>query len=274
MAAKKKNKKEEVIIPIHTFEGTKEEQLQKLYDSWFKCQRCQLKDFRCDGMGTPIEDIVFGDGNPNSGIMIVGEAPGEEEEKDLVPFVGRSGRLLNQILAATSADQSIKELVEWYSKVTHTKANEEKFHTAMFQWRHSNFFITNIVGCRPPENRSPIPPEIKACAERLHNLIYIVDPLVIIASGKTAAEALLNKKIEVTMKRGDLYEMRMKGKQGELNYPVVLTLHPSFLLRKADWNVRGGDYTKTVADFMRALKVYDFLQEKSFGTPMPDRGIA
>lgn len=274
MGKTKKKKEEEAPIPLHTFEGTKDEQLQKLYDSWFKCERCQLKDFRCDGMGDPIEDIVFCNGNPHSGVMIIGEAPGEEEMNELVPFVGRSGKLLNQLLANTAGDPAVKEEYVKYNKGTRSKAHEKDFHNFMFEWRAKNFFITNIVGCRPPENRTPIPPEIKACSERLLNLIYIVDPILIIASGKTAAEALLNKKIEVTMKRGDLFEMKMKGKVRDATYPVMVTLHPSFLLRKADWNVAGGDYSKTLGDFMMAMKLYDFLMEKNFGTHPPERGIA
>jgi DNA polymerase len=274
MARKAKKQQEETTTIIHTFHGSKEEQLQSLYDQWFKCQRCGLKDFRCTDEGQEIEDIVFCSGNPDSGVMIVGEAPGEEEMKELVPFVGRSGKLLNQILAATAADPEVKQEYVKYQKGTRSRNAEREFHDFMFKWREKNVFITNIVSCRPPENRQPIPPEIKACNERLMNLIYIVDPIIIIASGKTAAETLVNKKLEVTMKRGELFDMKMKGKVGELTYPVILTLHPSYLLRKADWNVQGGDYSKTLMDFMKAFRVYDFLMEKNFGIPQPYRGIS
>jgi uracil-DNA glycosylase family 4 len=270
---KTKKQIEETKIPIHNFEGDKETQLQKLYDQWFKCQRCHLGSCRMTEAGQPIDDIVFCSGNPNSGIMIIGEAPGEEEAKEMVPFVGRSGRLLNQILAAVSADDNIRDLYTKYSKSSHNKANVDKFHSEVFKWREKNFFLTNIVSCRPPDNRTPLPPEIKSCHERLLNMIYIVDPLIIIASGKTAAEALVGKKIEITMKRGELFEMNMAGKISNFNYPVILTLHPSFLLRKADWKDSGGDYTKTVSDFMKAMKIHDFLMEKNYGVPVPERGL-
>lgn len=274
MGKKKKVEEEEVKIPIHNFEGSKTEKLQRLYDEWFKCQRCPLKDFRCDDKGNEIEDIVFGSGNPDAGIMIIGEAPGEEEAIELQPFVGKSGKLLNQILASVSGDSDIKDLYRWYTKVAHNKSNEQTFHDGMFKWRDSNFFFTNIVSCRPPDNRTPIPDEIAACHERLLNIIYIVDPVLIISAGKVPAEALLRKKIEITHKRGELAEMQLEGRVGRLSYPVMLTLHPSYLLRKADWNVVGGDYAKTVGDFMKAMKVYDFLMEKHFNIAPPSRGIA
>ena len=270
---KTEDKLAEVKIPIHSFKGTKKEQLERLYDDWFKCQRCPLKDFRCNDMGEEVEDIVFCSGNPDSGIMIIGEAPGEEEANELLPFVGKSGKLLNQILASVAADEHARAMYRWYSKVAHTKSHEQTFHGDMFEWRDKNFFFTNIVSCRPPENRTPIPDEIAACSERLLNMIYIVDPVLIIATGKVAAEALLRKKIEITQKRGELMEMYLDGKVGKLSYPVMLTLHPSYLLRKADWNVVGGDYGKTVGDFMKAMKVYDFLMEKHFDQPAPVRGI-
>ncbi|TXH08005.1 MAG: uracil-DNA glycosylase [Spirochaetes bacterium] len=272
--AAKKAKKEEVVIPVHVLPGqTKKEKLQQLYEQWFKCQRCQLHECRLDGDGTPIEDIVFCSGNPDARIMIIGEAPGEEEASTLLPFIGKSGRLLNQILASVSADPEVKQEYMKYLKTRHSAVSENKFQDFMMEWREKNFLITNIVGCRPPENRTPIPPEIKACSERLVNIIYTVDPMLIIASGKTAAEALLSKKIEITMKRGELFEMKIPGRFGPVTYPVVLTLHPSYLLRKADWNDERGDYTKTVQDFMNAMKIYDFLMEKNFGTTPPERGF-
>lgn len=268
MAKAKKDKPEETPVVIHHFEGTKEERLQKLYDQWYKCDRCQLCQWRVT------EDIVFASGNPNAGVMLVGEAPGEDEAEQLIPFVGRSGKLLNQLLSTVAPDQSIKDLGAWYSKVAHGKANETKFHDEMFKWREKNLFVTNIVACRPPENRAPIPPEMLACRERLLNIIYIVDPVVIIASGKTAAEALVGKKIEITVKMGELMDMEIDGRVGPLKYPVLLTLHPSYLARKADWNTPNGDYAKTLGHFMRAMKMYDFLMEQSYGTPPPARGFA
>lgn len=275
MAAKKAKKtKEDIVIPIHTLAGeTKTEKLQSLYDQWFKCKRCQLSEFRCDASGNDIEDIVFGGGNPDSGIMIIGEAPGEEEAESMIPFYGKSGKLLNQMLASVTDDVAFRQEYVKFVKTRHSKANEENFQNSAFAWRDKNFFVTNIVGCRPPENRTPIPPEIKACTERLANLIYTVDPTIIIASGKTAAETLLGKKIEITMKRGELYEMSLPGKFGKVTYPVVLTLHPSFLLRKADWNDERGDYSKTIQDFMNAMRLFDFLREMHQGIPSPERGI-
>ncbi len=268
-----KKTKEEALSFLKEYEGTsKAEKLQRLYDEWFNCQRCELKNFRCTERGDPVEDIVFCSGNPDASIMIIGEAPGEEEASELVPFVGRSGKLLNQILATISDNPEIKELHTWYTKVAHTKGNVEKFHEAMFAWREKELFMTNIVSCRPPENRAPTPPEMDACKPRLQNLIYLVDPVIIISSGSIAASSLIGHKVQVTAKRGELFEAKLKGKVTDVKYPVVVTLHPSYLLRKADWNDGGGDYSKTVGDFAKAFRIADFLNEQHKGVQLPARG--
>src|SRR5258708_1267781 len=102
--------KEVIKISLHIYEGNRLEQLNSLYEEWKGCTRCPL------GSTRKHEEIVFGDGNPESKVLIVGEAPGEEEENTGLPFVGQSGRLLNQILARTSNDSGIQELSQWYSK--------------------------------------------------------------------------------------------------------------------------------------------------------------
>lgn len=266
MVTPKKPPKPEKKSLLQNLEGaSKEEKLQTLYNDWHKCRRCPLVDFRCTDEGQPIEDIVFCSGNPNASIMIVGEAPGEEEMEMMVPFVGRSGKLLNQILAATSQDAEIKQLYAWYLKVSHTNANEKTFHSKMFEWRDREYFLTNIVACRPPENRAPLPPEMEACKTRLDNLIYTVDPLLIISAGGIAASALTGHKILITSRRGEIFDTPIKGKLVDVLYPTLVTLHPSYLLRKADWNVAGGDYSKTVGDYAHAQRLVKFLQEQHRG---------
>lgn len=263
MAKSKKQEKEEAPTVILDLPGdSKEARLQAMYNDWYKCQRCELKEWRCTEAGKPIDDVVFCSGNPNADIMIVGEAPGEEEVNAMVPFVGRSGQLLNQILATVSTDPNIKSLHSWYTKVAHTDANKKKFHEEMFAWRGEKFFFANVVACRPPENRAPTPPEIEACMPRLQNIVYTVDPVLIISSGAIASTSLIGHKIQVTNKRGEVFDMQLKGKVSSLTYPVVVTLHPSYLLRKADWNVNTGEYSKTIGDFSKAMKIAEFLKDQ------------
>jgi uracil-DNA glycosylase len=266
-----RKKKEEAPLNLLDAEGTKKEKLLALYDQWYGCRRCGLCDFRRNPDGTMLEDIVFGEGNPDAPVLIIGEGPGAEEEATGLPFVGPAGQMMNQLLAYTSDDPEIQELAKWYSKTSHTKANEDKFHAKVFEWRKENFFITNVVSCRPPDNRAPLPAEVKACFERLYNIIYIVDPMLIITVGKTALEALTKKTAEITKKRGSLFEVEIPGRVTPVRYPVVPVLHPSYLLRVADWKMEGGWYDKTVDDLMKAMKHVDWLKERNYGTPMPGR---
>lgn len=261
----KKGAKVEEVVPLHTFEGTKQDKLQKLYDQWYDCQRCPLFKER------PGPDIVFARGNPDAPIMIVGEAPGEEEEATGIPFAGASGKLLNQMLAQLAAEENIRDLSQWYKKATRTPQNMERFHEEVFAWRAEKFFISNVVACRPPDNRSPVPPEIKPCWERLYNIISIVDPKLIISMGKTAFQTLTKSKKGVTDSRGELFDITLKGRVGPVVYPVLATFHPAYLLRKADWGVKGGDFRKTMSDLYSGLRIVDAIMEKSLGIPMPHR---
>lgn len=268
MAAKKKKALE--VVQLQRFTGTKMEKLKQLYDQWYGCQRCNLHAFRMNG-GQPYNDIVFGEGNPDAKIMIVGEGPGVEEESSGIPFVGASGRLLNQMLAATSDDPGIQELHKWYNKVRHTDANQKHFHDKVLEWRNKEFFITNVVACRPPDNRTPTHPEAKACWERLLNIIYIVDPWIIIAAGKPAIEAIAHKQIEITKKRGELFDVEIPGRITPYNLPVVATLHPSYLLRVADYKSKAGSFAKTLRDYLWVMRYVDGLKHRHFGTPIPIR---
>lgn len=259
-----KAKKEE-IVPLPFLEGDETSQLQALYSQWYACNRCVLHETR------PGPDVVFGDGNPKARIMLVGEGPGEEEERTGIPFYGPSGHLLNQMLALVSDDPQVQEVSAWYDKAPRSRENVKKFHTTVHEWRQKEFFITNVVCCRPPENRQPTNPEIKGCSERLRTMINIVDPLVIISIGKTALEALVHRVTEITQKRGQLHEVDVRGRVIPVRYPVMPILHPSYLLRKADWKVKDGDYAKTVKDLYKAMRLKDELMLHYFGTPIPNR---
>jgi len=269
----KKVVKEAPLNTLETFQGSKMDRLQQLYSKWYGCTRCSLGELRaCTGS----KEIVFGEGNPDANILIVGEAPGEEEEATNLPFVGKAGQLLNQILAFTSADPEIRKMQDDYSKVSHSDYNLKKiksYHQVIEEWRHNEFFITNAVSCRPPENGTPTAEHIKQCWDRLWNIIYIVDPWLIVACGNSALSAVMRKvQVKISAARGHIYDVEYQGHVGPVTYPVIPVFHPSYLLRKADWKVSGGDYEKTVKDWRMALKAVDFLRDKHLGIPAPKRG--
>lgn len=260
--------KEKQESKLHIIEGDKRERLQALYDKWYACTGCflgehreithQKRDFR--------HEICFADGNPDSGLMIIGEAPGEEEERTSIPFVGKSGIFLNSLLAQTCGAPHIKELYENYQRKRgkHTQQEEEIFNSTVHSWRQENLFITNAVSCRPPEGRPPNKEEINACWNRLHNMIYIVDPMLIVAVGSAAIEALTKKKsIKMSQSRGKVFDVKIPGMITDVTYPIIPVFHPSYLLRKADWNITGGDYDKTVQDWRKIFRLQQFLREKA-----------
>lgn len=256
--------------PLYVLPGTKEEQLTEVYQRWHTCTRCFLGEHR-KASGLP-DDIVFGDGNPEADILIVGEAPGAEEEKDFIPFIGAAGKLLDQVIACTADSPEVQELFEWYSKTPHTKQNDKKFHDTVLEYRRSRFFITNVVVCRPPDNRTPVKAEMDACWERLWNTIYTVDPILIIAAGATALSTIMRRvSVSIMDKQGQLQEVTYDGHFGKVVYPVMPILHPSYLLRVADWKSKDGAFAKTVKHFRAAMEAADFYRLEHYGTPLPKR---
>lgn len=148
------------------------------------CKRCELADSRTQ--------TVFGVGNQNADWMIIGEAPGAEEDRRGEPFVGRAGKMLDQMLRAIGQ-------------------------------RRDSVFIANILKCRPPNNRDPKPVEAAACRAYLQRQIALVQPKVILAVGKIAAQNLLGSDDPVG---------KMRGRQHDLDgIPLVVTYHPAYLLR-------------------------------------------
>ena len=148
------------------------------------CTRCALSQSRIN--------TVFGVGNTDADWMIIGEAPGAEEDRQGEPFVGRAGKLLDQMLFAIGQSRE-------------------------------RVFIANILKCRPPNNRDPKPDEAAACREYLEQQIALVRPRIILAVGRIAAQNLLGSDDPVG---------RMRGRAHELNgIPLVVTYHPAYLLR-------------------------------------------
>ena len=149
-----------------------------------ECQRCQLAQGR--------NKIVFADGDANAQIMFVGEGPGADEDAQGLPFVGRAGQLLNNMIAAMGL-------------------------------KREQVYIANIVKCRPPQNRKPEPGEANTCMPFLERQIEIVRPRVLVALGATAATYLLGMRGSITSMRGRIHDYR--------GIQTVVTYHPAFLLR-------------------------------------------
>ena len=148
------------------------------------CTRCRLHETR--------STVVFGEGNPNADVMVVGEAPGQEEDKSGRPFVGQGGKLLDLLLM-----------------------------TAGFP--RESVYICNTLKCRPPQNRNPLPDEMEHCSSYLHGQIDAVAPRALIAVGKFAAQALLNSEESIGRLRGQVHSYR--------GIPLVVTYHPAYILR-------------------------------------------
>lgn len=136
--------------------------------------------------------IVFGDGDPNAELMFVGEGPGADEDMQGIPFVGRAGQLLNNMIAAMGLDRK-------------------------------QVYIANIVKCRPPKNRVPEPDEANTCTQFLFRQIGVVRPKLIVALGATAATYLLGFKTSLSVLRGKLHEC--------MGTKLIVTYHPAYLLR-------------------------------------------
>jgi len=158
---------------------------------WNELRQCVSECTRCD-LATSRTKTVFGVGDQNADWMIIGEAPGAEEDRRGEPFVGRAGNMLDAMLRAIGQ-------------------------------RRDSVFIANILKCRPPNNRDPLPAEAAECRSYLARQIALVQPKVILAVGKVAAQNLLQTDDPVG---------RMRGHPHELNgIPLVVTYHPAYLLR-------------------------------------------
>ncbi len=238
--------------------------LGQMEQVWNQCRACpRLADRR---------RAVFGYGNPDAGIVIVGEAPGATEEKEGLPFVGRSGQLLDIILGECSARPEVVDLMEKINSAKKFREGEEKaLREALRAWLYQDFFFTNTVMCRPPENADPIPKEIQNCGTRLEETIYTVDPIIIIAVGRISAEALMHSKsVNISRIHGQLHEVAIQGRSGPVTYPMIPIFHTSYLMRKNDFNSDDGDAKKTYTDVLRAMHLYDEMMFRHYGVPKPE----
>ena len=164
--------------------GSKAGLLAPVKKEVFSCRRCPLYKTK--------KNYVFSDGDPEAGLLFVGEAPGEDEDMQGVPFVGRAGQLLTKMIEAMGLNRR-------------------------------EVYICNVIKCRPPNNRAPLPEEVAACKGYLLRQIEIISPKVICCLGKHASQALLDSEIQIT---------KIRGKELDFNgIKLIPTYHPAYLLR-------------------------------------------
>ena len=205
----------EIHIVKEKVSGKKEKgDLETLRKEVSSCERCPLAETRTN--------VVFGEGHPRARLMFIGEAPGGDEDKQGRPFVGRAGQLLTKIIESIGLERK-------------------------------DVFIANILKCRPPGNRNPLPSEIAACSPYLIKQIELIRPEVICALGKFAAQTLLNTETPISRLRGTFYDFR--------GIKLMPTYHPAYLLRNPGGKKEVWEDMKSLAKEL-GLKVPDHRKKK------------
>ena len=183
-------KRTKTEAPVPEPEPAQDETLLSILEDLGDCRRCALHAGR--------NKIVFGSGNEQAKLVFVGEGPGADEDEQGLPFVGRAGQLLTQMIEGTAAREGIPV-------------------------KRGDVYICNVVKCRPPGNRTPEPDEMEICGQFLERQLAVMRPKAICALGATAAKFLTRSKEGVTRMRGNWFKWR--------DFPVMVTYHPSYLLR-------------------------------------------
>ena len=186
--------------------------LEALKNSILNVKNCDLKK--------NAKNMVFSDGNPQSKIMIIGEGPGANEDKEGLPFVGRAGQLLNKMLSSI-------------------KLNRE------------NVYITNVVNYRPPENRKPTEKEIAKYFSFLSDHIQIINPKIILLLGSTALSAILGDKEVISKARGKWFKLKI----GNIKTLVIASFHPAFLMRQPDQKKYAWIDLKMIREKIKELQI-------------------
>jgi len=190
----------------------KTSRLEKLKNQIDSIKNCDLKN--------SATNIVFADGNPNSSIMIIGEGPGANEDKEGKPFVGRAGKLLDKML------ESIK-------------------------LNRKNVYISNVVNFRPPMNRRPTDEEINRYLPFLNKHIEIINPKILLLLGSTALNALIGNEVVISKARGRWVNKKI----GNANPEVIASFHPAFLMRQPDQKKYAWEDLKMIRKKMSQLKI-------------------
>ena len=190
----------------------KAENLERLKKSIGAIKNCSLK--------SSATNIVFGDGNPKSKIMLVGEAPGSNEDQEGLPFVGRAGALLDKMLASINLNRK-------------------------------NVYISNIINYRPPENRRPTDEEVNRYMPFIKKHIEIINPKILVLLGSTAMKALIGNDIVISKARGRWIDKEF----GNCKTSVIITFHPAFLMRQPAQKKMAWIDLKMIRDKKAKLKI-------------------
>lgn len=179
-----------------------------LYNSVMTCEKCDLAGTR--------RNIVFGEGNPNADIMFIGEGPGRVEDETGRPFVGPAGRMLDDLLGGIGL-------------------------------KRDDVYIANIIKCRPPGNRDPLPQEIEACIPYVRGQLAFIKSPIIVGLGRYASGVLLGREVRITREHGTVHRIK--------SFTIIPTLHPAALLRNED------QIPMSQADFRTIREELDALRE-------------
>ena len=192
--------------------ANKAENLERLKKSIGAIKNCSLK--------SSATNIVFCDGNPKSKIMLVGEAPGSNEDQEGLPFVGRAGALLDKMLASINLNRK-------------------------------NVYISNIINYRPPENRRPTDEEVNRYMPFIKKHIEIINPKILVLLGSTAMNALIGNDIVISKARGKWIDKEF----GSCKTSVIITFHPAFLMRQPAQKKMAWIDLKMIRDKKAKLKI-------------------
>ena len=192
---------------------------------WNECKKQAVECGMC-ALAETRTNVVFGEGDRRSGLMLIGEAPGEMEDTTGRPFVGKAGQLLTQILASVGIDRG-------------------------------DVYIANVVKCRPPGNRTPLPEEEAACDKFLQTQILLIKPSIIVLLGMTPTKWILKTTEGITKLRGRWFDWR--------GISVMPMFHPSYLLRYAGDKKPGGPKHLSWLDIQEVKKKWDLTREQRLG---------
>ena len=196
----------------HNFTGTKSEKLEKLKKKFSYIKNCNLKK--------SAKNLVFGDGNINSKIMIIGEGPGANEDEEGRPFVGRAGKILDKMLSAIKLDRA-------------------------------KVYISNVVNYRPPENRKPTHEEILRYLPYLISHIEIINPKILLLLGSTALNTLIGDENVISKARGKWIQKDI----GKVKPWIIASFHPAFLMRQPDQKKKSWIDLKMIRAKSKELKI-------------------
>lgn len=255
-----------------------------LRDDWSSCTRCELGQRRINLQGA----FVFGEGVPRT-IMFVGEGPGVEEEREGRPFIGRSGLILRRVLMQLGLEEYyISNIVCCRSCTPQVDGDGQP----VFRKNYKTRVMEPVF-----KDETPTPPQYLACLPRLHEEIYLVDPIVVVGLGAAACEALRGKRITITRDRGEAEHISVPGagfrpkvtkdqkwmrrvkeeivtpvEQNEVRYHFIPTLHPAYVARKLADQAPDSPFRQFVKDIKQAIRTYEEYLKMTFGE-VPSRRL-